>query len=177
MHSYSTNYRLEKSLKIAFSTYINDLCNVRISGDRRTKVMVMKERKGWKTGKEQTDFFIIHLNGLLVSLLLINSVNMLQLLLRCKDGFGSISAMPSWVRPWRHLLKNSDRSSRIKKEKICIHFISWNTHKCSQWWGKVKALKFPEDTFDIFRKKGNSLKKISGKSKGEKCSNILNKPH
>lgn len=46
MHSYSTNYRLEKSLKIAFSTYINDLCNVRISGDRRTKVMVMKERKG-----------------------------------------------------------------------------------------------------------------------------------
>lgn len=66
--------------------------------------MIMKKVMGWKTASwEQTDFFLtIHLNGLLVSLLLINSVNKLELSLRCKDGFGSISAMPSWVRPWRH---------------------------------------------------------------------------
>lgn len=32
------------SQKIAFPSYINDLCNLRISGDRRTEVMVLKER-------------------------------------------------------------------------------------------------------------------------------------
>lgn len=47
----------------------------------------MKKRKDWKTGSwEQTIFFlfIIHLNGLLVSLLLINSVNKLELSLGAK---------------------------------------------------------------------------------------------
>lgn len=93
------------SQKIAFPSYINDLWNLRISGDRRTEVMVLKERNDWRIStQELTDIFIRHLNALLVSLLLITVYPKAWIV--------------SWVQRWLWQCSSNALSSRILKTPL-----------------------------------------------------------